>query len=90
MPKELIAVGPRTPILREYEEPPLEPTQVRVKSTLSAVKHGTTLSIYRGGDPFQGEDLRFQPSFIHSKRNGERMETHLPDEPRQYDCGHNH
>ena len=44
MPKELVAVGPRMPILREYEEP----TQVRVKSTLSAVKHGTTLLIYRG------------------------------------------
>jgi len=53
MPKELVAVGPRTPILREYEEPPLKPTQVRVKSTLSAVKHGTTLSIYRGETPFE-------------------------------------
>jgi len=52
MPKELVAVAPHTPILREYTEPPLESNQVRVKSRLSAEKHGTTLTIYRGVSPF--------------------------------------
>jgi len=53
MPKELVAVSPRTPILREYKDNPLKPNQVRVRSTLSAVKHGTTLAIYRGETPFE-------------------------------------
>jgi len=51
MPKELIAVAPRQPELREYEDPPLKPGQVRIKSLLSAEKHGTTLPIYRGTSP---------------------------------------
>jgi len=52
MPRELVAVAPRTPVLREYEEPPLRPNQIRVKSLLSAEKHGTTLPMYRGVSPF--------------------------------------
>jgi len=52
MPRELVAIAPRTPVLREYEEPPLKPNQVRVKSRLSAEKHGTTLTVYRGVSPF--------------------------------------
>jgi len=52
MPRELIAIAPRTPILREYEEHPLKPNQVRVKSLLSAEKHGTALTLYRGISPF--------------------------------------
>ncbi|MEM2587249.1 MAG: oxidoreductase, partial [Candidatus Bathyarchaeia archaeon] len=52
MPRELLAVAPRKPVLVEYEEPPLKPNQVRIKSILSAEKHGTTLLIYRGLSPF--------------------------------------
>ncbi|RKY61588.1 MAG: alcohol dehydrogenase, partial [Candidatus Latescibacterota bacterium] len=51
MPRELIAVAPRQPELREYEDSPLKPGQVRIKSRLSAEKHGTTLPIYRGTSP---------------------------------------
>jgi len=51
MPRELIAVAPRQPELREYEDSPLKPGQVRIKSMLSAEKHGTTLPIYRGTSP---------------------------------------
>lgn len=52
MPRELVAIAPRTPILREYEEPPLKPHQVRIKSEFSAPKHGTELGLYRGTSPF--------------------------------------
>jgi len=45
---ELIAVGPRQPELREYEERPLGPGEVRIRSRLSAEKHGTSLLLYRG------------------------------------------
>ena len=57
MPRELVAIAPRTPVLREYEEPPLKPNQVRVKSLLSAEKHGTTLTMYRGISPFSEKML---------------------------------
>jgi hypothetical protein len=32
MPRELIATAPRTPVLREYDEAPLQPTQIRIKT----------------------------------------------------------
>ncbi|HHV80270.1 TPA: zinc-binding dehydrogenase [bacterium] len=48
MLKELIAIAPGRAILRDYEEKPLAPGQVRIKSEISAEKHGTTLSFYKG------------------------------------------
>ncbi|MGQ9513748.1 MAG: zinc-dependent alcohol dehydrogenase [Thermoproteota archaeon] len=48
VPRELVALAPRSPALREYEERELEPMEIRIKSTLSAEKHGTTLLLYRG------------------------------------------
>lgn len=50
MPRELIASAPRTPELREYDEAPLQPTQVRIKTELASPKHGTELVGYRN-DP---------------------------------------
>ena len=47
MPLELIADRPGHALLQAYEEPPLEPNQVRVRSLFSAVKHGTELSGFR-------------------------------------------
>ena len=35
MPKELIAVAPRTPVLREYEEPSLNAGEVRLRTPAS-------------------------------------------------------
>ncbi len=51
MPLELIADRPRHALLRSYEEPPLEPAQVRVRSLFSAVKHGTELRGFRADTP---------------------------------------
>jgi len=48
MPKELIAISPGKAILRNYEEEPLKANQIRIKSTISAEKHGTRLSAFRG------------------------------------------
>jgi len=48
LPKELVVIAPRTPILREYEEGLLGPREIRIKSRLSAEKHGTSLAVYRG------------------------------------------
>lgn len=50
MPRELIATAPRTTVIHEYEEPPLGPRQVRIKTELASPKHGTELVGYRN-DP---------------------------------------
>lgn len=50
MPRELIATAPRTPVIREYEEPALGPRQIRIKTELASPKHGTELVGYRN-DP---------------------------------------
>jgi threonine dehydrogenase-like Zn-dependent dehydrogenase len=48
MPLELIADRPGHAILRVYEEPPLQPDQIRIRSLFSSVKHGTELRLFRG------------------------------------------
>jgi threonine dehydrogenase-like Zn-dependent dehydrogenase len=50
VPRELVAVAPRTPVLREYEEPSLGPRQVRIRTEFASPKHGTELVAYRN-DP---------------------------------------
>ena len=49
MPRELVTVAPRTPGLREYAEPPLGATQVRIRTEFAAPKHGTEMVSYRAG-----------------------------------------
>lgn len=51
MPRELVAIGPREPVLREYVEPSLGPGDVRIQSEFGAAKHGTEIPIYRGDAP---------------------------------------
>lgn len=45
---ELVAVGPRQPELRDYEERTPGEGEVLIRSTLSAEKHGTSLLLYKG------------------------------------------
>ncbi len=52
MPQAYTLVAPRTLELREYEDPPLGPRDVRLKSILSGISHGTELNLYRGTAPF--------------------------------------
>lgn len=47
MPRELVALGPRQPVLREYDEPPLGPTDIRIRTEFASPKHGTELVGYR-------------------------------------------
>lgn len=48
MPRELVATGPRQPVLREYDDPPLGPSDIRVRTEFASPKHGTELVGYRG------------------------------------------
>ena len=52
MPRELVAIAVRTPAIREYEEAPLGPGEIRVRTAFGAPKHGTELHMYRGDSPF--------------------------------------
>lgn len=61
MPLELVAVAPRTPVLREYPERELGPKEVRVRSQFGAFKHGTELLEYRGESPFL--DSQYDPEW---------------------------
>lgn len=52
MPRELIAIGPRQPVIREYTDPPLSDHDVRIHAEFSAPKHGTEMGNYRANSPF--------------------------------------
>lgn len=66
MPLELVAVGPRQPVVREYELRTPGPGEVLIRTSLAAEKHGTMLQFYRGESPFtektyDGEHSLFMP-----------------------------
>ncbi len=48
MPKELVAVAPRQPVLREYEDGPVPKDSVRVQVEFGAPKRGTEMTMYYG------------------------------------------
>jgi len=48
MPKELVALEPGKPALREYEDGPVPEGHIRVKVEFGAPKHGTELTLYHG------------------------------------------
>ncbi len=48
MPKELVAIAPRQPVLRDYEDGPLPADSVRVRVEFGAPKRGTEMTMYYG------------------------------------------
>ena len=48
MPKELVAIAPRQPVLRDYEDGPLPADSVRVQVEFGAPKRGTEMTMYYG------------------------------------------
>ena len=50
MPRELVRLPDGQMVWREYDEPALEPSQVRVRSDFGAAKHGTEIAGHTG-DP---------------------------------------
>ena len=61
MPRELVALAPRTPALRSYDPPALDATQVRIHTEFAAPKHGTELNLYRGHQRVL--ELRYDPEW---------------------------
>ena len=56
MPRRLAITAPHQVELLEYDEPPLQENQVRVKTELASGKHGTTTGMFDGRS-FQGQDF---------------------------------
>ncbi|MDD2709521.1 MAG: zinc-binding dehydrogenase [Verrucomicrobiae bacterium] len=52
MPKELILTGPRTFELKEMADRPVQADEVRLKTLLSGISHGTEMNFYLGTSPF--------------------------------------
>jgi threonine dehydrogenase-like Zn-dependent dehydrogenase len=61
MPRELVAVAPRTPAIREYDDEPLGRADIRVRTEFGAPKHGTELHGYRADSPFA--DSHWDPAW---------------------------
>ena len=60
MPRELLVTQPYKITLSPYDEPLLKAGEVRAKAVLSALSHGTELSLYRGTAPFH--ERAFDPA----------------------------
>ena len=69
MTKELLLTGERHIALAEYTETPIAPDEVHARGILSAISHGTELSLYRGTSPFG------------AKRFDTQLRLFLPAEP---------
>ena len=65
MPRRLAITGPHKVEVLTYEDPPLEPDQVRVRNTYASGKHGTTTAMFDGanfvGQSFDQEMRLFVP-----------------------------
>jgi len=48
MPRELVAIAPRQPVLREYEDGAVPEGSVRVQVEFGAPKRGTEMTLYYG------------------------------------------
>jgi threonine dehydrogenase-like Zn-dependent dehydrogenase len=48
VPRELVAIAPRVPVLQAYDPPPVGPGLVRLVTEFGSPKHGTELMAFRG------------------------------------------
>ena len=78
MPRRLAITAPFVVEVIPYDEPPLQPHQVRVRSELASAKHGTNVSLFEGTN-FVGQ--RFDPK-EHIFRSVETAAAAAPAGPR--------
>ncbi|MDQ2692826.1 MAG: zinc-binding dehydrogenase [Chloroflexota bacterium] len=52
MAKVVVFTAPRTVAFEDYEDRPLEPREVRVRTLYSGISAGTELTAYRGSNPY--------------------------------------
>lgn len=73
MPRELVAIAPNEPVIREYEENPLQPGQIRIKTEFSAEKHGTSLAFFKGDTPFMNKTWDPELQLFLPRKSGEGL-----------------
>lgn len=78
MSLELIVESPRSIAFTEYEDRALVGDEVLVQTTVSGIKHGTEINLYRGIVPFA--DQVWDPSLrlFRPLRDGEELEPFFP------------
>ena len=76
MPRSYVLVGPRRLELREYQDPPLGPRDVHLRSVMSGISHGTEMEIYRGTAPYNRHFDVLHRLFVPNEEDGFR-EVHL-------------
>ena len=59
MPLELQLTAPRDLAFVRYDDPPLQPGEVRARATVSGISHGTEMNLFSGHNPFV--DQEFDP-----------------------------
>ena len=88
MQKEFVLTGPKKIEFQDYKEIPLKSDEVRVKTLVSGIKHGTEMALYSGLTPFirnkfdpelrifrPREDKGFYPLYLGSWLVGDVIEA---------------
>ena len=78
MPLELVVESPRKVVFVEYEDRDPVANEVLIRTTVSGIKHGTEINVYRGIVPFA--DRVFDPDLraFRPFRDGEEPEPFFP------------
>ncbi|MEP7357955.1 MAG: zinc-binding dehydrogenase [Anaerolineales bacterium] len=78
MPLELIVESPRRIGYAEYAEREPVGSEVRVRTRVSGIKHGTELNMYRGTLPFADELFDREERLFRAPREGEKIAPFYP------------
>ena len=78
MPLELIVESPRKVTFREYEDPPLVEDQALIRTTVSGIKSGTEINLYRGQVPFVSEVWDTELRLFRPLEKGEKLKPFFP------------
>jgi threonine dehydrogenase-like Zn-dependent dehydrogenase len=73
MPRGLYVPGPETIEIREYEDQPLNPHHLRIRTEFAAIKHGTLFYLFSGKSPFEHQRFDLEQRLF--------VERHEEDEP---------
>lgn len=71
MPKRLIAVAPRVAELLFYEKPTISSDEVLIEVNYATPKHGTDLTDFRGGSPWETEVYNGQTHLFEKRPEGQ-------------------
>lgn len=77
MPREVLLLEPGKLVFNEYDEPPLKPNEIRVRSVFSSEKHGTMLAFYRGTAVWLSKSYDPDLALFVERKGGELYPMHV-------------